>query len=195
MRNLVGIMAIILVTAASSSATEYWHFGLGLKGSAVIPGETYSNTFGFGIIASFGNPDSRFTTQLELDTWRVAYDLDVSGDTLGELEHRYAGLGIGAYEKFRIFSPSSRFSPYIIGGVGAYFLELKRQEVTDIQGLQLRSQYLHTLLMMAGGLGIEADLNEHISTFVEGRYVILNKSNAKIDKDIVHSYLGIRYRF
>lgn len=195
MRNLVGIMAIILVTAASSSATEYWHFGLGLKGSAVIPGENYSNTAGVGIIASFGNPDSRFATHLEVDSWRVTYDFDVPYDTLGVVEHRYAGLGVGVYEKFRIFNLSSRFSPYIIGGVGAYFLELKREEVTDILGLQLRSQYLHTLLMMAGGLGIEADLNERISTFVEGRYIILNKSNAKIDKDIVHSYLGVRYRF
>ncbi len=195
MRNLVGIIAILFVTATSSPAAEYWHFGLGLKGTAVIPGETYSNTFGLGVIASFGDPDSRLTTQLELDTWRVTYDFDVSGDNLGEVEHRYAGLGVGAYEKFRIFNLSSRFSPYIIGGVGAYFLELKRQEATDIQGLQLRSQYLHSLLMMAGGLGIEADLSQSVSTFIEGRYVILNKRSKKFDNDIVHSYLGIRYRF
>lgn len=195
MRNLVGIIAILFVTATSSPAAEYWHFGLGLRGTVVIPGETYSNTFGLGIIASFGNPDSRLTTQLELDTWKVTYDLDIADDNLGELEHRYAGLGIGVYEKFRIFNLSSKFSPYIIGGVGAYFLELKRQEATDIQGLQLRSQYLHSLLMMAGGLGIEADLNQSVSTFIEGRYVILNKRSKKFDKDIVHSYLGIRYRF
>lgn len=194
MRNLVGIIAILFVTAASASAAEYWRFGVGLKGSAVIPGEDYSNAFGLGVIAAFGDPDSRFTTQFELDSWKVIYDFDISGDTLQELEHHYAGLGIGLYEKYRIFNLSSRFSPYVIGGLGAYFLELKREEETDVVGLQLRSQYLHSLFMMAGGLGIEAGFSERISVFVEGRYVYLN-SDRNEDKDIIHSYLGLKYRF
>lgn len=194
MRNLVGIIAILFVTATSLSAAEYWHFGVGLKGTAVIPGENYSNAYGVGVIAAFGDPDSRFTTQFDLDSWKVIYDFDISGDNLAPLEHHYSGLGVGLYEKYRIFDMSSRFSPYVIGGLGAYFLELKKEESTDIQGLQLRSQYLHSMLMMAGGLGIEAGLNEHISTFIEGRYVYL-KSDRNEDKDIVHSYLGVRYRF
>lgn len=194
MRNLVGIIAILFVTAVSSPAAEYWRFGLGLKGTAVIPGENYSNTLGLGVIASFGDPDSRFTTQFELDSWKVTYDFDFSSDTLPTLEHQYSGLGVGVYEKFRILDLSSWFSPYIIGGVGAYFLELKREELTDILGLQLRSQYLHSIVMLAGGLGAEVGLNEHFSTFIEGRYVYLN-SDRNEDKDIVHSYLGVRYRF
>lgn len=194
MRNLVGIIAILFVTSVSSPAAEYWRFGLGLRGTAVVPGETYSNTLGLGVIASFGDPDSRFTTHFELDTWKVTYDFDISTDTLPTLEHHYSGLGVGVYEKFRIFDLSSRFSPYIIGGLGAYFLELKREELTDIQGMQLRSQYLHSIFTMSGGLGIEAGLNERISTFIEGRYVYLNSDHNE-DKDIVHSYLGIRYRF
>ncbi len=192
MRNLVGIIAILFVTAASASAAEYWRFGVGLRGTAVVPGENYSNALGLGVIASFGDPDSRFTTQFELDTWKVIYDFDV--DTLQDLEHRYAGLGVGLYEKYRIFDLSSRFSPYVIGGLGAYFLELKREEETGVVGLQLRSQYLHSLFMVAGGLGIEAGFNERISAFIEGRYVYLD-SDRNEDKDIVHSYLGIRYRF
>lgn len=194
MRNLVGIIAILFVTAASSPAAEYWHFGLGLRGTIVIPGGDYSNALGVGVITSFGNPDSRFTTQIEFDSWRVTYDFEVADDTLGALEHHYAGLGVGIYEKFRIFNMSSRFSPYIIGGAGAYFLELKREEATGISGLELRSRYLHSLLMMAGGMGIEADFNEHLSTFIEGRYFYLN-SDANEDKDIIQSYLGVRYRF
>ncbi len=194
MRNLVGIIAILFVTAASSSAAEYWRFGLGLRGTAVIPGEDYSNALGVGVIASFGDPDSRFTTQIEFDSWRVTYDFDIADDTLQALEHHYGGLGVGLYEKFRIFDLSSRLSPYIIGGLGAYFLELKREEATDVSGLQLRPQYLHSLLMMAGGLGIEADFSERLSAFIEGRYVYLS-SEADEDKDIIHSYLGIRYRF
>lgn len=194
MRNLVGIIAILFVTATSSSAAEYWHFGVGLKGTAVIPGENYSNAYGVGVIASFGDPDSKFTTQFDLDSWKVIYDFDISGDTLAALEHHYSGLGVGIYEKYRIFDMSSRFSPYVIGGLGAYFLELKREDLTDIQGLQLRSQYLHSILMMAGGLGIEAGFNDRISAFIEGRYVYLN-SDRNEDKDIIHSYLGIRYRF
>ena len=194
MRNLVGIIAILFVTAASSPAAEYWHFGLGLRGTVVKPGGDYSNALGVGVIASFGNPNSRFATQIEFDSWGVTYDFDVADDTLGALEHQYAGLGVGIYEKFRIFNMSSRFSPYIIGGAGAYFLELKREEATDIQGLQLRSRYLHSLLMMAGGMGFEADFNEHLAAFVEGRYFYLN-SDADEDKDIIQSYLGVRYRF
>lgn len=194
MRNLVGIIAILFVTAVSSPAAEYWHFGLGLKGTAVIPGEDYSNAFGVGVITSFGDPDSRFTTQFEVDNWGVTYDFDITTDTLPTLEHQYAGLGVGVYEKFRIFDVSSRFSPYVIGGLGAYFLEMKREELTDIQGLQLRSRYLHSIVMMAGGLGVEAGLNENFSTFIEGRYVYL-KSDRDEDKDIVHSYLGVKYRF
>ncbi len=194
MRNLVGIIGILFVTAASSPAAEYWHFGLGIRATAVIPGGDYSNAIGVGVITSFGDPDSRFATQIDFDSWRVTYDFDIADDTLGTLEHQYAGLGIGIYEKFRVFNMSSRFSPYIIGGAGAYFLELKREEATDIQGLQLRSRYLHSLLMMAGGMGIEADFNEHLSTFIEGRYFYIN-SDADEDKDIIQSYLGIRYRF
>ena len=194
MRNLVGIIAILFVTAASSSAAEYWHFGLGLKGTSVIPGGDYSNALGVGVITSFGDPDSRFTTQIEFDTWRVTYDFDIANDTLEALEHRYLGLGVGIYEKFRIFNVSSRFSPYIIGGAGAYFLELKREEAIDLQGLQLRSQHLHSLLMMAGGAGFETDFDEHLSVFIEGRYFYLN-SDADEDEDIIQSYLGIRYRF
>ncbi len=194
MRNLVGIIAILFVTAASASAAEYWRFGVGLRGTAVVPGENYSNALGLGVIASFGDPDSRFTTQFELDSWKVIYDFDISGDTLQDLEHRYAGLGVGLYEKYRIFDLSSRFSPYVIGGLGAYFLELKREEETGVVGLQLRSQYLHSLFMVAGGLGIEAGFNERISAFIEGRYAYLH-SDRNEDKDIVHSYLGIKYRF
>lgn len=194
MRNLVGIVTILFVTATSASAAEYWHFGLGVRGTAVVPGEDYSNALGMGVVATFGDPESKFTTQLELDSWKVAYDFDVVGDTLGEIEHEYSGLGFGIYEKYRILNLSSRFSPYIIGGVGAYFLELKRAEDTGVVGLQLRSQYLHSVFMAAGGLGFETGLSSHLSIFAEGRYVYMG-SDRDEDTDLLQSYLGLRYRF
>jgi hypothetical protein len=194
MRNLVGIVAILSVIAASASAAEYWRFGLGIKGTAVIPGEDYSNALGMGVVAAFGDPESKFTTQLEMDTWKVAYDKDVAGDTLGPLEHQYSGLAFGIFEKYRIFNLSSRFSPYMVAGGGAYFLELKQEEETDIVGLQLRSQYLHSVFMAAGGLGIETGLGDHFSAFIEGRYVFID-SNRNEDKDLIQSYLGLSYRF
>jgi hypothetical protein len=194
MRNLVGIVAILFVAATSASAAEYWHFGLGIKGTAVVPGEDYSNALGMGVVATFGDPESKFTTQLDMDTWKVAYDFDVAGDTLGEIEHEYSGLGFGIYEKYRILNLSSRFSPYIVGGVGAYFLELKRAEDNGLGALQVRSQYLHSLFMAAGGLGFETGLGSHVSIFAEGRYVFIN-GERDVDKDLIQSYLGVRYRF
>ncbi len=194
MRNLVGIAAILLVITASASAAEYWRFSLGIKGAAVVPGENYSNALGMGIVAAFGDPESKFTTHFELDTWKVVYDFDVPDDGLGDLEHQYSGLGFGIYEKYRILNLSSRFSPYVIAGAGAYFLELKREEETDIVGLQLRSQYLHSLFMAAGGLSLETELTNHLGIFVEGRYVYIG-SDRDEDKDLIQSYLGLRYRF
>lgn len=194
MRNLVGIIVILILSVSAASGAEYWRFGIGLKGTAVIPGEDYSNALGLGVVAAFGDPDSKFSTQLELDSWKVIYDLDVVSDTLGELEHQYSGLGIGIFEKYRILDLSSRFSPYVIAGTGAYFLELKREELTDVLGLQLRSQYLHSMFMMAGGLGLETGLNNHLWAFVEGRYVYIS-SDRDEDKDLIQSYLGIKYKF
>lgn len=195
MRNFVAIVAVLFVTATSASAAEYWRFGLGVKGTAVMPGDDYSNALGMGLVAAFGDPESKFTTQFEVDNWKVSYESDVAGDTLGPLKHEYSGLGFGIYEKYRMLNLSSRISPYVIAGVGAYFLELKREEDIEISGLQLRSQYLHSLFMGAGGLGFEMAFSGHLWTFIEGRYVMLSTDNSNVDKNLLQSYLGIRYRF
>ena len=194
MRNLISIIAILLLVTGSVAAADYWHFGLGLRGTAVIPGEDYSSALGVGVVASFGDPDSKFTTQLEVDNWRVVYDYDGSVDSLVGFEHRYSGLGFGAYEKYRLLNHSRRFSPYVIAGFGAYFLELKREEDTDIIGVQLRSQYIHSLFSLSGGLGVEAWVGERITTFIEGRYVGIFSDHNE-DKDLIQTYLGAKYHF
>jgi len=187
MKNLISIIAILFVIAGSAAAADYWHFGIGLRGTGVIPGGDYANAVGIGVVAFFGDPDSRFNAQLEVDDWKVVYDFT-------GLEHQYSGFGFGIYEKYRILNQASRYSPYAVGGFGAYFLELKKEEMTDILGLQLRSQYIHSLFSMSGGAGLEFSLNSRVSAFAEGRYVALF-SEFDTDKDLIQSFIGVRYLF
>lgn len=194
MKNLISIMVFLLVITATVAAADYWHFSAGLRGTGVIPGNDYSNAFGIGVIASFGDPDSRFNTHFEMDSWKVKYDYDGADTALVGLEHRYSGLGFGIFEKYRFLNLSSRISPYGIAGLGAYFLELKREEQTELVGLQLRSQYIHSLFSLAGGLGVEAAVGQHLTAFVEGRYVSIFSEN-DVDKDLIQSYLGVKYHF
>jgi opacity protein-like surface antigen len=194
MKNLISVIAICLLISGSVAAADYWHLGIGLRGTLVIPGEDYKSALGVGIVTSLGDPDSKFTTRLEVDRWKVVYDYDGSVDSLVGREHQYLGLGFSALEKYRILNHSARFSPYVIAGLGAYFLELKREEDTDIVGIQLRSKYIHSLMSLSGGLGIEAGLSSRVSAFIEGRYVGIFSENNE-DKDLIHSYIGVTYLF
>jgi len=194
MRNLISIIAILLIIMGTATAADYWHLSLGLRGTAVFPGDQYSNAFGVGAIASFGDPDSKYNTQIEFDTWKTQYDYKGSDPLFVGKKHRYSGLGFGAFEKYRFFKQASRYSPYVIGGLGAYFLELKREEETDIVGVQMRSKYIHSLFCAAAGIGFEARLNDVVSTFVEGRYVTFFKNN-NADTDLIQTYFGAIYHF
>ena len=114
MKKLLGVIIMILLIAGTSAAADYWHLEVGFKGAAVVPGGDYKNTVGYGFIAAFGDPDSRFTTQFEVDSWVSTYD--VSG-----FERQYSGFGIGVFEKYKYLDFSTRLTSYIIGGVGGYF--------------------------------------------------------------------------
>jgi len=194
MKKLISFIAIILILTGTASAAEYWRFSMGLRGTAVFPGDDYSNAIGVGAIAGFGDPDSKFDTQIEFDTWKVKYNYSGSDTAYTGRKHHYSGLGFGLYEKYRILDLNSRFSPYVLGGAGAYFLELKREEMADIVGLQLRSQYIHSLFTMSGALGVDGRVSDHLSAFLEGRYVGIFSSNDE-DKDLIQSYFGITYHF
>ncbi|MEE9555400.1 MAG: hypothetical protein V3W18_14020 [candidate division Zixibacteria bacterium] len=194
MKNLVSLIVILLVVTSTAAAADYWHFSIGLRGTGVIPGEDYSNAFGVGVVASLGDPDSKFATHFEVDNWKVIYDYSGSDTTFTGREHHYSGLGFGIFEKYRFFNSSSRYSPYAIGGVGAYFLELKREEDTDVVGVQLRSQYIHSLFSLSGGLGVEGRVSSNLSAFLEGRYVGVF-SEFDEDKDLIQTYLGLKYLF
>lgn len=196
MRNLisVSIFGLILIIVGSAVAGEYWRFGLGFRGTAVVPGDDYSSAFGVGAIAAFGDPDSKFNTQIEFDSWKVVYDYWGSDTEFRGREFHYSGLGFGVYEKYRIFDITSRFSPYVLAGPGAYFLELKREEMTDIVGLQLRSKYIHSLFSISGAVGVEARLRDKLGAFVEGRYVSIFSAHDE-DKDLIQSYVGVKYNF
>lgn len=186
MKKLLGVVMILLITG-SAAAADYWHLGIGFRGTAVVPGGDYENTMGFGVLASLGDPDSRFTTQLEVDQWESVYD--VSG-----LENRYSGFGAGFFEKFRLLNFMPSLSTYLIGGVGGYFLDYKREEVVDGGGTDLRSQYLNSLWMTAGGLGFDFKIGQHLIFFTEGRYVFFPGSSDE-DDPLTNGYLGIRYHF
>jgi len=194
MRNLVSIIVILLIIAGTATAADYWHFGLGLRGTGVLPGGDHKSALGVGIIGSFGDPDSKFNTRIEVDSWKVTYDYDGADANLVGKEHQYSGLGFGLYEKYRLFDTSKWYSPYVIGGAGAYFLELKREEDTDILGTQLRSQYIHSLFMASAGLGLEARISGRLTGFLEGRFVAVSGESGT-DNNLIQTYLGAAYSF
>ena len=186
MKKLLGVVMILLI-AGSSAAADYWHLGIGFRGTAVVPGGDYENTLGYGLLASLGDPDSRFTTQLEVDKWESVYDIR-------GMENRYSGFGTGFFEKFRFLNFSPGFSAYLIGGIGGYFLDYKREEMVENIGIELRSKYLNSLLMTAGGMGLDFGIGQHIIAFTEGRYVYFPNGN-DVDKPITNGYFGLRYHF
>lgn len=204
MKRIFGLVAILLLASGYATAAEYWHFGAGVRLAGVMPGDDYSNALGTGLLLTFGNPDSRFTTQFDIDTWNVTYTKNDSliettppGDTIRTYrlrDYEYFGVGVGAFEKYRAIDFSSRFSSYVIGGFGGYFLNRKRENRDDSGIINLKSDGMHSLFQIAGGIGFEGKVNQHLSGFIEGRYVaFLNGEDA--DKNLLNGYLGIHYTF
>ncbi|HBC45667.1 MAG TPA: hypothetical protein DEO84_06940 [candidate division Zixibacteria bacterium] len=203
MRKIFIVAVMILMASGYAAGADYWHCGVGVKFAGVMPGKDYSNTLGGGLLVTFGNPDSRFTTQFDVDKWSKKYNK--SGDTIltsafGVIpatyklrERHYSGLSVGIFEKFRAVDFSNAFSAYMIAGIGGYFLNFKWEE-SDNGTVNLKSKSQHSLGHLSGGLGLEAQFNQHVYAFIEGRYVAL--INAKeADKNIMNGYLGVRYVF
>jgi hypothetical protein len=186
MKKILGVV-LILLFAGSSAAADYWNLGVGFRATGVMPGGNYENTVGFGILSSLGDPDSRLTTQLEVESWESVYDFR-------GYENRYSGFGVGFFEKLRFFDFSPNLSTYLIGGIGGYFLDLKREEFVEGVGVEVRSQYLNSLVMTAGGLGFDFKMGPHLIVFTEGRYVYFPNGDDE-DKPLTNGYLGLRYHF
>jgi hypothetical protein len=204
MKKIISIVGILLVLSGCATAAEFWHFGAGLRLTGVMPGKDYANALGGGVLLTFGNPDSRFTTQLDLDSWNVTYQKsdslirivdpnDTANVTVRERNFSYSGMGAGVYEKYRAFDFSQKISTYVIGGFGAYFLDRKREDQTNFV-VSMKSFGLHSLLHWSAGLGFEGQITSHISSFIEGRFVGLISGNAS-DKNLLKGYLGVRYVF
>jgi opacity protein-like surface antigen len=216
MRKFIGIVVILLMASGYAAAAEYWHFGAGVRLTGVMPGSDYSNALGMGMLLTFGDPDSRFTTQMDFDTWNTQFtragelvldridNTQTPSDSIYRLaEHKYSGIGFGIYEKYRALDISSTFSAYVIGGFGGYFLDYLREERTDFQTVEFRSYGLHSLFQLSGGLGLDAAFSRHVTGFVEGRFVgILNaeKEDPRLnikrkDASLMKGLLGLRYTF
>jgi hypothetical protein len=216
MRKIIGIVVILLMASGYAAAADYWHFGAGVRFTGVMPGKDYSNALGAGMLLTFGDPDSRFTTQMDFDTWStqftrdgslvldsVDYESDPPDSTWRLAEHKYSGIGFGIYEKYRALDISSTFSAYFIGGFGAYFLDFQREERTDFQTVGFRSYGLHSLYQLSGGFGIDAAFSRHVAGFVEGRFVgILNGEKddptlkiQREDASLMKGFVGLRYTF
>jgi hypothetical protein len=203
MRKIFIVTIIILMASGYAAGADYWHFGVGTRLAGVMPGKDYSNALGTGILVTFGNPDSRFTTQIDLDRWGVKYQksgdliitsaLNVTPVTFKTRERQYDGLGVGIFEKYRAIDFLSVFSTYLIGGFGGYFLTYK-EEASDNGTVNMQSKGQHELGQVAGGLGFEGQFNQHVFAFLEGRYIGLINANPT-DHNIMKGYLGIRYVF
>ena len=210
MKKFFLFVTILLLISGYASAADFWHFGAGIRATGVMPrGNQYSNALGEGILLTFGDPDSRFTTQFELDNWSVNFNrtqesitfFNVYGDS-GSLQTRapkftYSGLTAGFSEKYRTFLFSPRFSNYIVGGLGGYFLNGKLESSNaPYSGTTMRSRGFFSVLSGSAGLGFEGRLNDHVMSFVEGRYVMLfSRPKEYTAPDMLQGYLGIRYVF
>jgi hypothetical protein len=204
MKKVYVVIAILLMTSAYVSAADYWHFGVGARLAGVIPGKNYGDALGGGLMLTFGDPDSRFTTQLEVDTWARTYNMDDSlvlvtfppnpDSSYKKRDYHYSGLSVGFFEKIRTVDFTSGFSNYITGGLGGYFLGRKREDKLQLGGTQVKSLGFHSVVMLAAGTGFEARINDHLASFVEGRYVFI-VSGDKADKNLALGYVGIRYIF
>jgi hypothetical protein len=203
MRKIFIVIAIILMATGYAAGADYWHFGVGMRLTGVMPGNLYSNALGTGVLVTFGNPDSRFTTQFDLDSWRVKYSKDgdsiltsainASTITYKIRQRRYSGLGVGIFEKYRALDFLNAFSTYLIGGFGGYFLTLNQEE-SDNGTVNMRSKGQHALAQIAGGLGLEGHFNQHVYAFVEGRFIGFINGQPN-DQSITKGYLGVRYVF
>jgi hypothetical protein len=203
MRRIIGIIAIVLLASGYAAGADYWHFGIGTKLAGVMPGKEYSNALGGGILLTFGDPDSKFTTQIDFDTWGV--DFTKSGDyiltspitdtipTYKIRQRKYSGLGLGLFERYRAFDFSDALSAYVLGGFGGYFLDYK-EEMSDNGTILMQSKGLHSLGQIAAGLGFEGKIYQRVSGFIEGRFVtFLNAKDS--DKNLINGYVGMRYVF
>ncbi len=191
MKKALGIVLILLL-AGSATAAEYWHLGVGFRGTAVVLRDDIDNTFGWGMMVTLGDPDSRFTTQMEVDSWKSVY-------TIAGFENHYSGFGAGFFEKYRVFDFTPNLSSYLIGGFGGYFLELKEEEDIEFVGIELRSKYINSYFMLAGGLGFDYRISPKLAVYTEGRYVDYPKrwssGDEFLDNSLLNGYLGARYSF
>jgi len=208
MRKIMGIAAIILLVSGYATAADFWHFGVGLRATGVMPSNDslYANALGVGVLLTFGDPDSRFTTQVDLDAWSVEYTKDGevvedspigtpdSAKTYRLAQYEYSGMGVGFLGKFRAYDFSNTFSTYIIGGLGGYFLDLKRERRNDDGSITVKSNGFHSLIQYAGGVGLEGRLSQHFSSFIEGRYVGVISGDDS-DPYFLKGYVGVRYVF
>lgn len=210
MKKFFFFVTIFLVISSSAIAADFWHFGIGLRAVGVIPEpQQYNNAVGGGLLMTFGNPDSRFTTQIELDKWTVNYKRSAFPDTVFGItgdstsmqirpsKFKHSGLTFGFYEKFRAIEFSPALSAYIIGGFGGYFINAKYESSqAPFAGTVMRSRGYFSVLSGGGGLGLNAKVNSHFDSFVEGRYIGLFKKEPGYDSpNYIHMYFGVRYVF
>ena len=210
MKKFFLFVTILLVLSSSAMASDFWHFGIGLRAVGVIPKpQQYNKAMGEGLMLTFGNPDSRFTTQIELDKWAVTYRrsdepiviYNVTADTTTRhsiaSKFKYSGLSFGFYEKFRALDFSPALSAYVIGGLGGYFINGKYESsLAPFAGTVMRSRGFFSVLSAAGGLGFNARFNAHFDSFIEGRYVgLLGRQSGYDSPDMIQTYFGVRYLF
>ena len=152
---------------------------------------------------TFGNPDSRFTTQIDFDRWKVNFQksdylvrtnpitVDPATYRIGKQE--YTGMGLGIFERYRAIDLSNSMNAYLLGGIGGYFLDYQHEESNN-GTVSMTAKGLHSLAQLSGGIGFEAKVYQGLLGFVEGRYTAFLSTN-KRDNNLMNGYFGFRYVF
>lgn len=76
------------------------------------------------------------------------------------------------------FQTGTFFSPYIFGGAGFFFNTMSLDERLSPEDKNVRKQEIHNGLGLCGGFGGSFKINERISLFIEGLYLI-RKANVE----------------
>jgi len=206
MRKIVCLLAAFLMLTGYAAAIEYWKFEAGMKGVYVMPSDDYENAMGIGLVGDFVKPSSRFSVQVEFETWRVSYDSTIQNPTtlIDSLypvrENQYSAITVGAFLKYRTFNFTPSFSNYLIAGAGGDFISYKKDIIeisaTDTNKV-LHSMYLHPRFMAAAGLGFEYNIFTRFTLFTEGRFLFLlgKDTENEPDPNFIMAALGFRYKF
>jgi len=162
------VLITVLLTALSSDGFAQRHqIGFFLNAAGFFPAQdNIGNGFGSGLGAVF------YISQ----NASIAFEWKYSRSSVAKKEGEFLNgtltmTPLLASIRYKI-QTGTFFSPYIFGGGGLFFNTLSLDERLSPEDKNVRKQEIKNGLGLCGGLGSSFKINERISVFIEGLYLI-----------------------